>query len=77
MTFKASQNMPHTYLAYANIGIVSLIMSMVLVVADWAGDWVGHFAAVESLKIFHGCDSINYLRYGTLDLGSLRRLAVS
>ena len=46
-----------------------------LIAADRTGDWEGHLDAVENLlPIFRGCDSINYLRYATFYLESVRRL---
>ena len=46
-----------------------------LIEADRTGDWEGHLDAVENLlPIFRGCDSINYLRYATFYLESMRRL---
>ena len=46
-----------------------------LIAADQAGDWEGHLDVVENLlQIFRGCESINYLRYATFYLESMRRL---
>ena len=46
-----------------------------LIAADRTGDWEGHLDAVENLlPIFRGCDSINYLRYATFYLETMRRL---
>ena len=46
-----------------------------LMAADRTGDWEGNLDAVGNLPpIFRGCDSINYLRYATFYLESMRRL---
>ena len=48
-----------------------------LIAADRTGDWEGHLDAVENLlPIFRGCDSINYLRYATFYLESMRTLPI-
>ena len=46
-----------------------------LIAADGTCDWERHLDAVENLlPMFHGCDSINYLRYATFYLESMPRL---
>ena len=46
-----------------------------LIGADQTGDWEAHLDAVENLlPIFCRCGSINYLRYATFYLESMRRL---
>ena len=46
-----------------------------LIGADRTGDWEGHLDAVENLlSIFRRCENINYLRYATFYLESMRRL---
>ena len=46
-----------------------------LIAADRDGDWEGHLMAVQNLlPIYRECDSINYLRYASLYLETMRKL---
>ena len=46
-----------------------------LIAADRNGDWNGHLQAVQDvLPLFQECDSIHYLRYGSLYLEQMRYL---
>ena len=48
---------------------------MALIAADRDGDWEGHLMAVQNLlPIYRECDSINYLRYASLYLETMRKL---
>ena len=61
--------------SYWNILASSIENLKKLIAADHDGDWHGHLRAVTSLlPLFAECDSINYLRYGSLYLECMRKL---
>ena len=57
-------------------GIVRLCKLMKnLVIAEKTGNWRGHLQSVQDLlPVFRGCDSLNYLRYGSWYLEKMRML---
>ena len=60
---------------YWNCFIDNVNCIKALIAVDRTGDWEGNLDAVGNLPpIFRGCDSINYLRYATFYLESMRRL---
>ena len=60
---------------YWNILASSIENLKKLIAADGDGDWHGHLRAVTNLlPLFAECDSINYLRYGSLYLECMRKL---
>ena len=60
---------------YWNILASSIENLKKLIAADRDGDWHGHLRAVTNLlPLFAECDSINYLRYGSLYLECMRKL---